>query len=139
LFIIALMAPLAALNATDTAIKMDGVDVVARDVLMPAVPGSVHLGGRLGDKLDLCVTNRILAQDLETVVAPFRAKKETKEWRSEFWGKWFTSLALADAYHSTPETREKCDEAVKGSIGTVAPAGYIGTHAPEHRLEGWKG
>ena len=56
------------------------------------------------EKLNLCVSNRILAQDTESVVAPYRAKAETgsADWRCEYWGKWFTSLTLADAYHTTP-------------------------------------
>ena len=103
----------------------------------PAVPASVHIGGRLGEKLDRCVTNRILAQDIEDLVAPFRTKSETKGWDSEFWGKWFTSLTLADAYQSTPATRAMREEAVQALIATAAPDGYIGTHAPQNRLQGW--
>src|SRR5580692_1710503 len=87
----------------------------ASDVFMPAAPESVQIGGRLGEKLDLCVNHRILAQDIESVVAPYRAKTETggADWRCEYWGKWFTSLALADAYHSTPDTRWLRDTAAK--------------------------
>jgi len=110
-----------------------------RDVFTPAAPGSVQIGGRLGKKLELCVANRLLAQDLEAVIAPYRAKTETggADWRCEYWGKWFTSLALADAYRSTPDTREKRDEAAKVLIVTAATDGYLGTRSSEHRLEGW--
>jgi DUF1680 family protein len=110
-----------------------------KDVLAPAAPESVRISGRLGDKLDLCITNRLLAQDIESVVAPYRAKTEVggADWRCEYWGKWFTSLTLADAYHSTPATREKRDEAAKALIATAAPDGYLGTRVPAHRLEGW--
>jgi DUF1680 family protein len=81
----------------------------------------------------------VLAQDIEAVIAPFRSKTETgsADWRSEYWGKWFTSLTLADAYCSIPETRTKRDEATKALIATAAPDGYIGTRVPAHRLEGW--
>ena len=110
-----------------------------KDVLMPAAPASVQIGGRLGEKLDLCVTHRILAQDVESVVAPFRARTETggADWRSEYWGKWFTSLTLADAYQSTPATRQLRDQAAEALIATALPDGYIGTRSPAHRLEGW--
>lgn len=111
----------------------------AEDVFKPAAPGSVRIGGRLAKKLDLCVSNRLLAQDVDAVVDPFRAKTETgsTDWRSEYWGKWFTSLTLADAYRSSPTTRAKQEEAVKSLIATAAPDGYIGTRVPAHRLEGW--
>ena len=110
-----------------------------KDVLMPAAPASVQIGGRLGEKLDLCVTHRILTQDVESVVAPFRARTETggADWRSEYWGKWFTSLTLADAYQSTPATRQLRDQAAEALIATALPDGYIGTRSPAHRLEGW--
>ena len=73
------------------------------------------------------------------MVAPYRAKTETggADWRCEYWGKWFTSLTLADAYHSTPATRELRDAAAKALMATAAPDGYLGTRVPAHRLEGW--
>jgi hypothetical protein len=110
-----------------------------KDVFTPAAPESVRISGRLGEKLDLCVAHRILAQDIESVVAPYRAKTETggADWRCEYWGKWFTSLTLADAYHSTPATRELRDTAAKALIATAAPDGYLGTRVLAHRLEGW--
>jgi DUF1680 family protein len=110
-----------------------------RDVLTHAAPGSVRMGGRLGKKLDVCIANRLLVQDVEAVVAPYRAKTETgsADWRCEYWGKWFTSLALADAYRPSPATRAKRDEAAMALIGTAAPGGYLGTREPAYRLEGW--
>ncbi|HEY4416582.1 MAG TPA: beta-L-arabinofuranosidase domain-containing protein [Verrucomicrobiae bacterium] len=109
------------------------------DVFAPAIPGSVQIGGRLGEKLALCVDHRILAQDLEPMIAPYCAKTEIggADWRCEYWGKWFTSLTLADAYHSTPATQTLRDEAVKALIATAAPDGYLGTRTPKHRLAGW--
>ncbi|RYG32309.1 hypothetical protein EON81_20950, partial [bacterium] len=109
------------------------------DEFRPAAPGAVRIAGRLGKKLDLCVANRLLAQNLEDVIAPYRAKTETgvTDWRCEYWGKWFTSLALADAYRSTPTTRAKRDEGAKALIATAADDGYLGTRLPDHRLEGW--
>jgi len=110
-----------------------------RDVMTHAEPGSVRIGGRLGEKLDLCVSNRLLVQDVESVVAPYRVKTETgsADWRCEYWGKWFTSLTLADAYRSTPATRTLRDTATNALIATAAPDGYLGTRTPAHRLEGW--
>ncbi|MDB6065584.1 MAG: hypothetical protein JWR26_1792 [Pedosphaera sp.] len=110
-----------------------------KDVFTPAAPESVRISGRLGEKLDLCLAHRILAQDIESVVAPYRAKTEIggADWRCEYWGKWFTSLTLADAYYSTPATRELRDAAAKALMATAAPDGYLGTRVPAHRLEGW--
>lgn len=111
----------------------------AQDVFTPAAPESVRLKGRLEEKLNLCLKHRILAQDIEAVVAPFRAQTETgaADWRCEYWGKWFTSLALADAYHSTGATRQKRDAAAKALLGAAAPDGYLGTRKLQYRLGGW--
>ena len=103
------------------------------------MPGSVKILGRLGEKLDACVNHRLLVQDIDRIINPFRTKTEVggADWRSEYWGKWFTSLALADTYCSTPATRALRDKATKELIATAAPDGYIGTRAPTHRLDGW--
>ena len=130
---------LAALLIVNSTLRVFAMETRGNNVFTPAIPGLVTIGGRLGEKLDLCVTNRLLAQDIESVVAAYRTKTETggADWRCEYWGKWFTSLTLADAYHSTPSTREKRDEATKALIATAAPDGYLGTRQPEHRREGW--
>jgi DUF1680 family protein len=122
---------------TTTRVFADAAQV--KDVLTPAVPESVQIDGRLGEKLNLCVDHRLLVQNIDAVVAPYATKTETggADWRCEYWGKWFTSLTLADAYHSTPATRELRDAAAKALIATAAPDGYLGTRVPAHRLEGW--
>lgn len=115
------------------------VKPVAPDVLHPPAAGAVHIEGRLGDSLNLCITNRVLAQPIEPLVKPYREKQEigSKDWRCEYWGKWFTSLALADVYQPTKETRAKLDDAECALLSIAAPDGYLGTRTPEHRLKGW--
>jgi hypothetical protein len=130
---------LAGLLIVGTTATVSAEEAAGQDVFTHAAPESVRITGRLGVKLSLCLTNRVLAQDIEAVVAPYRTKTETgsADWRSEYWGKWFTSLTLADAYHSTPATRQLRDAAVKALMATAAPDGYLGTRVPAHRLEGW--
>ncbi len=111
----------------------------SRDVFHHSAPGAVRIGGHLGQKLDQCVDNRLLKQDLEAVIAPYRNKTETgsADWRCEYWGKWYTSLALADAYRTSAETRINLHNASYGLIDTAASDGYLGTRVLSHRLEGW--
>ena len=94
-----ILLQLAALLIVGTNGPVFAKETVVKDVFAPAEPESVRISGRLGDKLDLCVAHRLLAQDLESVIAPYRTKTETgsADWRCEYWGKWFTSLTLADA------------------------------------------
>jgi hypothetical protein len=71
------------------------------------------------------------------LVAPFRVRDETWSWRTEFWGKWFTSAAWAWRYNQDPALRRKLDEAVAGLLATQTPDGYIGTYREEARLSSW--
>ena len=109
----------------------------ASDIFSLSPAGTVSLQGWVGGKLDLCLTNRVMAQDLEIFVAPFRARRETSGWTCEFWGKWFTSAALGNAYKPTPENRVVMDRAVQELIATQTPVGYIGTYDAAHQLGTW--
>lgn len=105
--------------------------------LRPPAPGDVQLNGYLGGKIDLCIRNRVLAQEAGPLIEPFCHREETRCWQTEFWGKWFTSLALA--YHYQPGTSMKSlmDSAVRGLAATQTADGYIGNYRPESHLEQW--
>ncbi|MDB5157660.1 MAG: hypothetical protein JWR50_2367 [Mucilaginibacter sp.] len=107
------------------------------DALRPAI--EVHLNGYLADKLNGSIENRLLAQDVDRLIAPFKLENrtETSLWQSEFWGKWFTSVALAYKYKPDPRLKATLDHAVTGLLATQTPDGYIGNYAETHRLEGW--
>ncbi len=98
---------------------------------------SAQIKGFVGEKLDASYQNRILAQDVERLVAPFRNRTEASCWQSEFWGKWFTSAMLA--YHYKPEAplKKVLDQAVSGLIATQTPDGYIGNYADDKHLAAW--
>ena len=114
-----------------------GAPAAVPDVHVPLPPGAMKLGGFLGRRLDDCIRNGIGAQDVAALVAPFRARDETWSWRTEFWGKWFTSAAWAWRYNQDPAMRSKLDEAVAGLLATQTPDGYIGTYREEARLSNW--
>jgi hypothetical protein len=107
------------------------------DALSPAI--SMHLNGYLAGKLKDDIDNRLLAQDVDRLIAPFKLENrtETNLWQSEFWGKWFTSVALAYRYNPDPRLKATLDRAVAGLLATQTPDGYIGNYATTHRLEGW--
>ncbi len=108
---------------------------VVPDRLSPAA--SVSLIGYLNKPLDAAYENRILAQDIERLLAPFRDRSETHWWQSEFWGKWFTSAIQAYRYHPTEALRAKIDSAAYGLLATQTADGYIGNYAVTHRLQEW--
>ena len=109
------------------------------DRFVPAPPGAVHLTGRIGDKIDLCINHGILTQNVEKLTVPYRDKRETgeRDWRCEYWGKWFTALALADAYEPSEKTAALRDQGTRELLVTAAPDGYLGTRQPSARMQGW--
>jgi uncharacterized protein len=97
----------------------------------------VRLGGRLGRAIDLCVRNRVMAQDSEHLVEPFRRRSETNCWSSEFWGKWFTSAVSAQRYTQDPEALAAVTRSARSLMATQTPDGYIGAYAPQNHLATW--
>jgi len=108
----------------------------AKEVVSPLIvdvqsilpPEAVWIQGHLGQQIDLCISNRIEAQNIEDLLQPFRERKDTSEWRDEFWGKWITSAIEAYRYTGSPKLRRIIDSAVTGLLSTQTPDGYIGSH-----------
>jgi DUF1680 family protein len=108
---------------------------VVDDFLAPA--SSAMIGGFVGGKLDASYQNRILAQDANRLVEPFRNRTEDRCWQSEFWGKWFTSAVLAYKYRPEPKLKAILDQAVSGLLSTQTSDGYIGNYADNKHLDQW--
>ncbi|HLY20502.1 MAG TPA: beta-L-arabinofuranosidase domain-containing protein [Bryobacteraceae bacterium] len=106
-------------------------------VLSPIPLRDVRLGGWLGGKLDLCIRNRIFAQNPEKLIEPFRHRQERSCWQTEFWGKWFLSAVAACDYTGNHEWRERLARSVRDLLATQSPDGYIGNYAAVSHLKGW--
>jgi uncharacterized protein len=115
--------------------KQHTVKPVIEDQLRVADAALVH--GFVGGKLDASYQNRILAQDADRLVEPFRNRTETSCWQSEFWGKWITSAILAYRYRPEPQLKSILDKAVAGLISTQTSDGYIGNYADGSHLKSW--
>lgn len=111
----------------------------ARDLLIPATPGSVTMDGYLGNKMSRCIHQRLIAQPVDRLIEPFRIKNENDfgGFRCEYWGKWFTATALACAYYPGEKLQQKIQDAVTALCATQDRNGYIGTYAPQNELKGW--
>ncbi len=107
----------------------------AQDKLSPATKEVIT--GVIGQRLQNSYDNRILAQDADELVEPFKQRNETSLWQSEFWGKWFTSAVLAYRYHPTTALKQKLDATVKALMATQTADGYIGNYKKEARLQQW--
>ena len=116
---------------------IDAIPPRVADVFSPLPPGAVQLGGRLGARIALGVRARVAAQDVAELIAPFRARRDQDEWRSEFWGKWITSAAAAWRYTGDASLRALDARAVAELTGTQTPDGYIGAYPDGGHLRRW--
>ena len=123
--------------STLTALAGDKIPLKVSDTFSPPPPGAVKIGGHLGDALNLCISNRIAAQDVPHIITPFRERKDNWEWRAEFWGKWITSAEWAERYTGDPALRAKIGGAVTDLLTTQTPDGYIGAHPDGGHLKNW--
>lgn len=98
---------------------------------------STHLEGYLGQKIDLCINQRIKKQDVNELVDQFKSRKETKLWQTEFWGKWVLSAIDAYVYTHDAELLSIIKQSAAGILATQTADGYIGNYAPDSQLKGW--
>ena len=47
---------------------------------------SVKIGEYVGGRIDDCFRHRVMEQDVDEIVEPFRHRVESWKWNSEFWG-----------------------------------------------------
>ena len=98
---------------------------------------STHLEGYLGQKIDLCINQRIKKTDVNELVEQFKSRKETKLWQTEFWGKWVLSAIDAYVYTHDTELLSIIKQSGLGILATQTADGYIGNYASDSQLKGW--
>lgn len=125
------------LSALFSEVKSGEVKQAVRDQLNAWNPSNMVISGYLGEKVNLCVAERIKKQDVEHLIEPFRSRKETRLWQTEFWGKWILSAIASYEYKRDPEMLAIIKKAVSGLLATQTPDGYIGNYSKEAQLQHW--
>ncbi len=105
--------------------------------MIPVNPADVKIQGYAGQKIGLCISDRIKKQDAEYLIEPFKYKNETRLWQSEFWGKWMLSAVAAWKYTQDPELMKTMKHAVDGLLETQLENGYIGNYSPQAQCTQW--
>lgn len=92
------------------------------------MPHAVKIEGYLGEKLDQCIHNRIMVQDVDALLDIFRIRqKDNFGFNGEFFGKWSAAAALSCRYQPNKALEQKMDKAVAEFIKTQSDDGYITT------------
>lgn len=136
--LVTLVAVLVAHATIGTAKDQPDPGPVVADVQTYLPPGHIQLGGTIGRRMGDCMENLVMAWDLDRLIKPFRDKTDglDDQWRSDYWGKWFTALAWGYAHEPTAAHRQMLDRAVKELIATQGPDGNIGSFEGKLRLIG---
>ncbi len=116
-------------------LSLHSQQVAIADYLYPVE--SPVLSGFIAAKLEGAYQHRLLEQDADRLLQPFRNRTETSCWQSEFWGKWFTSALLAYRYQPKPELKKMLDSSVAGLMATQTADGYIGNYTTDKHLQQW--
>lgn len=109
-----------------------------RDAFVP-VTGTVldpesFLGRRVAGNL-----RRLLAVDLDPLLAGFRAHPGSHPWIGEHIGKWIHAATLTWRDSGDPRLERKLAGAVRELIGTQEDDGYLGTYVPGRRFGLYEG
>ena len=113
------------------------VKPIQSDLLQAWTPSNIKISGYLGEKIDLCINQRVKKEDVAQLIEPFKMRKETNLWQTEFWGKWILSAIAAYEYNHDPELLKIIQNAVSGLLATQSTDGYIGNYSPEAQLQNW--
>ena len=120
---------------------MAGIAVVAYcamgEVQSELKPGDVTLRGYVGERLDGCIKNNLLATDVSYLTDWFRWRTERNWWHAEFWGKFMHGAVPLTEYSRNAALKAKVEAGVKAILAAQLPDGYIGNYADDLRDGAW--
>lgn len=120
-------------NARDA----ENFKAAVEDKLSFAPAGSVQLSGAIEKALRTSYNGDIMEWNIDDLVRPFSERKEDGSWQIEFWGKWFTSAALAYDYNPCALLDSRLKYAVKNLLATQSPDGQITTYKSGREFGTW--
>lgn len=111
-------------------IPAQSIDVhKANNIFEPLPKGSTKINGFLGNRLDSCIINGVMSKEYDLYVTPFSLRNDDPgSFQGEFWGKWFTSAALAYGYQPSTFHKKIIDDAVYKLINTQTKDGKISSY-----------
>ena len=108
------------------------------DVLRPLPAGAMKFGGFLGDKLALCVKQRLEKIRWKHLAEPFlRRNEDDGRWRCEFWGKIARSAVYAWRATGDAALRRALDATVRDIVRTADATGCISSYPTARQTQDW--
>lgn len=111
---------------------------VVNDKLHPFLYDNVLIDGIIGQAIDSCIINGVMAVNHTLYTVPFRDHTDRGGmFQGEFWGKWFTSAALAYAYKPYEILKTTLNSSYQSLISTQEPDGRISSYPREETFVNW--
>ncbi len=109
------------------------IDLKRSDTFNLAPASSIELNGILGEALDISLP-ALKSKNIDMLVYPFKSRTEQNVWKSEFWGKWFTSAVWAYDYKPSGDFDKLLKRATSELIKTQDKQGAIKTVCQEYEF-----
>ncbi len=88
---------------------------MVNDKFTPLMPNSIKIDGYIGEKIDQCIQNRLMVQNVESLLDIFRIReKDNYGFNGEFFGKWSTAAALSIRYQPNRDSAGKNGQSCGG-------------------------
>jgi uncharacterized protein len=111
---------------------------VVQDVLSPEKFSSSRIEGVIGQKLDQCIANGVMAKDYSLYSLPFKDKLDDGGgFLGEFWGKWFTSAAMGYEYQPTEANKAILDKSVSEILKAQEADGRLSSYSKAQDFGFW--
>lgn len=92
----------------------------------------IILNGSIGNLIDRCIQNGVLSTDYHPFIKAFREKMDSDgSFCGEFWGKWFTSAALAYQYRPSPDFMKMLEDTISEILALQEENGRISASAED--------
>jgi len=109
-----------------------------RNILSPAVFSSAKIEGIIGQKLKNCVENGVMTKHFDLYTVPFINKLDDGGgFTGEFWGKWFTSAALAYAWQPSAAYKSILDKSVSELLKAQESDGRLSSYSRANDFGSW--
>jgi len=113
-------------------------DYPQRDIFSPGVFSTARIEGVVGQKMKNCVENGVMSKNYDLYTIPFKNKMDNGGgFHGEFWGKWFTSAALAYSWQPTAAYRDIIDKSASELIKTQEADGRLSCYDRNEDFGSW--
>ena len=109
-----------------------------QDVLRALPAGAMKFGGFLGDKLEICIKQRLEKIRWKHLTEPFFNRNEDDgRWRCEFWGKIIRGAIFAYRATGNAALRKALDDTVNDIIQAADETGRISSYPADKQTQDW--